>query len=90
MDKNTALAYRQRWQAVAGLEREEQQNATVAQRWQQLQSLLRFGSYVAAPDLLREIQETDIIAARWRRLKEKYEQSIVGVERVNRRRASVQ
>lgn len=76
MDRNVAVAYRQRWQAVAELEREEQQNATIAQRWQQLQSLLCFGSYVAAPDLLRETQETDIIAARWRKLKEKYEQSI--------------
>ncbi len=76
MDRNVAVAYRQRWQAVAELEHEEQQKATVAQRWQQFQSLVRFGSYVAAPDLLRETQETDIIAARWRKLKEKYEQSL--------------
>ena len=41
IDKETLLAYQRRWQAIGQVEHAEQQAATIAERWQRLNSLLR-------------------------------------------------
>ena len=59
--------FRKRWQAVAALEREEQREASVALRWQQLNAILRLAIGLGLP--LREQFEEDIVRQRWAKLK---------------------
>ena len=59
--------FRNRWQAVAALEREEQREASVALRWQQLNAILRLAIGLGLP--LREQFEEEIVRQRWAKLK---------------------
>ena len=59
--------FRKRWQAVAALEREEQREASVALRWQQLNAILRLAISLELP--LREQFEEEIVRQRWAKLK---------------------
>ena len=59
--------FRNRWQAVAALEREEQREASVALRWQQLNAILRLAIGLRLP--LREQFEEEIVRQRWAKLK---------------------
>ncbi len=59
--------FRKRWQAVAALEREEQREASVALRWQQLNAILRLAMGLGLP--LREQFEEEIVRQRWAKLK---------------------
>jgi hypothetical protein len=59
--------FRKRWQAVAALEREEQRDASVALRWQQLNAILRLAIGLGLP--LREQFEEEIVRQRWAKLK---------------------
>ena len=59
--------FRKRWQAVAALEREEQREASVALRWQQLNAILRLAIGLGLP--LREQFEEEIVRQRWAKLK---------------------
>lgn len=49
IDKETLLAYQRRWQAVGQVEQAEQQAATIAERWQRLNSLLRLARSLSLP-----------------------------------------
>jgi len=59
--------FRKRWQAVAVLEREEQREASVALRWQQLNAILRLAIGLGLP--LREQFEEETVRRRWAKLK---------------------
>ena len=59
--------FRKRWQAVAALEREEQREASVALRWQQLNAIMRLAIGLGLP--LREQFEEEIVRQRWAKLK---------------------
>jgi len=59
--------FRKRWQAVAALEREEQREASIALRWQQLNAILRLAIGLELP--LREQFEEEIVRRRWAKLK---------------------
>ena len=59
--------FRKRWQAVAALKREEQREASVALRWQQLNAILRLATGLGLP--LREQFEEEIVRQRWAKLK---------------------
>ncbi len=59
--------FRKRWQAVAALEREEQREASVALRWQQLNAILRLAIGLGLP--LREQFEEETVRRRWAKLK---------------------
>ena len=59
--------FRKRWQAVAALEREEQREASVALRWQQLNAILRLAIGLELP--LREQFEEETVRRRWAKLK---------------------
>lgn len=69
MSPETALQYRQRWQALAELERTEQQAASVSQRWQQFAAILSFGKYLPLTVVEDEPKEIDV----WQRLRKRYE-----------------
>lgn len=71
MDREMLLAYQRRWQAVAQMEQAERQAATVAQRWQQLNSLLRLSATLGLQPK-NEDSATDPAQERWKRLKSLY------------------
>ena len=71
LDRETLLAYRQRWQAVGEIENAERQRMTIEERWQKLNSLLRMA---AALDLQPHNgkPQTDPTYQRWNQLRARY------------------
>ena len=61
-------AYRQRWQAVEEVERQEQRAASIATRWQQLNAILRLAIGLGLK-LDQEDKEGMVVHQRWARLK---------------------
>ena len=69
MDTLLAREFRDRWQAVAAVEMEEQRAASVALRWQQLNSLIRLAMGLGLP-LTRPDDQEYPVWQRWARLKD--------------------
>ena len=60
--------FRERWQAVAAIEAEEQRAAPVALRWQQTNAILRLAIGLGLP--LEEADESEqMVYQRWAQLK---------------------
>lgn len=60
--------FRERWQAVAAIEAQEQRSATVALRWQQTNSILLMAIGLGLP--LEETDESErLVHHRWAQLK---------------------
>jgi hypothetical protein len=59
--------FRERWQAVAAIEAEEQRTASVALRWQQTNAILRLAIGLGLP--LMESDEEEVVRRRWAKLK---------------------
>lgn len=59
--------FRDRWQAVAAVEKEEQRAASVSLRWQQLNVLWRLASSM---DVAVSDREEDVVRQHWLKLKE--------------------
>jgi hypothetical protein len=72
MDLNESMltAYQDRWKAVADIEKIEQQQASVAQRWRKLNALVRMAAGLGL--LQKEDDDTQIsdVRDRWNRLKQ--------------------
>lgn len=68
MDISPAREFRDRWRAVAAVEMEEQRAASVALRWQQLNSLIRLAMGLGLP-LARSDEEEAVVWRRWAKLK---------------------
>ncbi|HFQ93408.1 MAG TPA: hypothetical protein ENK32_05330 [Anaerolineae bacterium] len=71
MDKSTVELYRNRWQAVAAIETQEQRKATSTQRWQQLNAIVRMAAALELPQENDEIQDA-VAMQRWNRLRNLY------------------
>ncbi|MFQ5812166.1 MAG: hypothetical protein ACE5I2_03085 [Anaerolineae bacterium] len=67
MSEDLMRQFRDRWQAVAALEREEQREASVALRWQQLNAILRLAMSLGLPP--REQFEEETVRQRWAKLR---------------------
>ena len=72
MDKKLLREYRERYRVVAEVERQEQQAATIAKRWQQLNALWNLASGLA---IHSGAEDVDTVRRRWVQLKERYERS---------------
>jgi hypothetical protein len=68
MDKRLMREFRERYQAVADTEIREQQAATVAERWQQLNSLWRMAVGLGLP-LTHNHDDDEAVYLRWAKLK---------------------
>ncbi len=68
MSKELMQQFRDRWQAVAAVEDQEQQSASITLRWQQMNAIFRlaFGLKLSIPDLDRQ---EEVVRTRWVRLK---------------------
>jgi len=64
-------AYRRRWQAVEQVKRAEQQAATVTERWQRLNSLLRLARSLGLQSSEND-SLSDPMQQHWNRLKALY------------------
>lgn len=60
--------FRERWQAVAAIEAEEQRTASVALRWQQTNAILRLAIGLGLP-LAEPDAEEETVRQRWAKLK---------------------
>jgi hypothetical protein len=80
MDAAMLREYQRRWAAVAEVEAGEQQKQLAAQRWQQLNAIVRLAQALALTAADAPAEQA-VIWQRWNRLKELY---LVGLERVNR------
>jgi hypothetical protein len=67
MDKRLVREFRERYDAVAAIEVEEQRTASVELRWQQLNSILRLAIGLGLTH--RWSAEEDVVYERWARLK---------------------
>jgi hypothetical protein len=66
MDKELAELFRSRWDAVAAIEAAEQQTATLAYRWNQLNKLYQLGLELG----LLQIEEAEMsMQHHWAKLK---------------------
>jgi len=67
IDSQQAQAFRARWQAVAAIELREMQQASIEQRWQQFNAILRMASalQLSLPEN-DENDEMDLAAVRQR------------------------
>ncbi len=71
MNKSMLTAYQNRWEAVAEIEAAELRQTSMAQRWQQLNALVRMA---AGLGILRKAddEQTFEIHQRWNFLKDRY------------------
>lgn len=69
MNKRQAEEFRERWQAVAAIEAEEQRAALVSLRWQQLNAIFRLALGLGLP-LVEDDAQVEAVRRRWVRLKE--------------------
>jgi hypothetical protein len=69
VNRQQAKEFRERWQAVAAVEAEEQRAASIALRWQQTNAIFQMA---AGLGLLRteDDAETEAVRRRWAMLKE--------------------
>ena len=61
-------AYRDRWQAVAEIERQELRNASIELRWRQLNSVIKIAMGLG---ILKSDEKETEVYQRWAMLKEK-------------------
>lgn len=71
LDRTMLEAYQRRWQAAAEREAQERQQTSVAQRWRQLNALLRMAAALGLQPAGAS-QEDDLVRQRWIRLTEAY------------------
>ena len=70
MDASEAKAYVQRWEAVAEIEKQEQQSRSVAENWRQLNAIQRRAARLG---ITREDDEGEMaLFLLWARLKAQY------------------
>ena len=74
MDREQVRAFRDRWQAVAEVEREERRTASMALRWRQLNAVMRLARGLGL-DARQMDDGEEIVWQRWARLKELQEQA---------------
>ncbi len=72
VDRQTLIAYRDRWRAVEAVEREEHRAASVALRWQQTNAIFRLAMGMGLLSNNPDDQEQEVYR-RWAVLKEIYE-----------------
>lgn len=68
VDKTQAKFFRDRWQAVAQIEREEERAFSIEQRWQQLNAILRLAQGLEL-SVLPDDDEM-LVYRRWAKLKQ--------------------
>jgi hypothetical protein len=71
LEKSMLEAYKNRWQAVADRENEEQRQMPFIDRWQKLNSIIRLAQSLG---LVRQTdeQQIDVVRQRWNELKDRY------------------
>jgi len=71
LTKEALEAYRSRWDVVAEVEAEEKRQATIAQRWQKLNAMLKLVIALGLYEKMRDANVEDV-RERWVRLKVNY------------------
>ncbi len=69
MNNQAIKEFRERWQAVAAVELEEQRQASIDLRWQQLNSILRLAIGLGLKLPVESDEEVEVVRQRWVKLK---------------------
>lgn len=69
MNRQLAKDFRDRWQAVAAVEVEEQRAASIALRWQQTNAILRLAMGLGLSLAEESDEEVETVRHRWALLK---------------------
>ena len=69
MDQQSVKEFRERWQAVAAVEAEEQRAASIALRWQQTNAIFRLAMGLGLPLAEEDSAEIKAVRRRWALLK---------------------
>ena len=69
MISQQAKEFRERWQAVADIEAEEQRTVPIALRWQQTNAILRLAMGLGLPLVEEDSAEIEAVYRRWAVLK---------------------
>lgn len=69
MDKQLAMAFKNRWKAVEAFEIEERRVATMELRWRQLNAIYELGHSLGLLDIYEDRGEEEV-RLRWSKLKE--------------------
>ena len=69
MNRELAKAFRDRWQAVAAVEAEEQRSAHITMRWQQMIAILRLAIGLGLSLAREDDGEIEAVRRRWCSLK---------------------
>jgi len=69
MNSQQAKEFRERWQAVADIEAEEQRTVPIALRWQQTNAILRLAMGLGLPLVEEDSAEIEAVYRRWAVLK---------------------
>lgn len=70
LEKSMLEAYKNRWQAVADREHEEQRQLSFADRWKKLNSIIRLAQTLGLEGQNNE-QQIDVVRQRWNKLKDR-------------------
>jgi len=70
MDSQQAREFRERWQAVATVEAEEQRAAPIALRWQQTNAIFRLAMGLGLLQAEGDDAEIEAVRRRWALLRE--------------------
>lgn len=71
LTKEALEVYRSRWNAIAEVEAEEKRQATIAQRWQKLNAMLKLIIALGLYEKMRDANVEDV-RQRWIKLKANY------------------
>jgi hypothetical protein len=69
MNHQSVKEFRERWQAVAAVEAEEQRAASIALRWQQTNAIFRLAMGLGLPLAEEGSAEIEAVRRRWAKLK---------------------
>jgi len=69
MNSQLAKEFRERWQAVAAVEAQEQREASVALRWQQTNAIFRLAMGLGLLSPEEDSAEVEAVRRRWALLK---------------------
>ncbi|MEM7343101.1 MAG: hypothetical protein AAF485_02570 [Chloroflexota bacterium] len=70
LEKSMLEAYKNRWQAVADRENEEQKKIPFVDRWKKLNSIIRIAQTLGLDRQPNE-QQIDVVRQRWNELKDR-------------------
>lgn len=69
MDVELTRLFKERWNAVAEIEREELRSASLTDRWEKINAVYRLGKGLGFLGRMAEDRDEEVVRQRWNRLR---------------------